>query len=72
MLDVLDDPRRLSNELLKHILAGREHFKSFRSLSLTMDKAQVNGLGLAAGGIVAPDNVAALSVIQVFGNSNPT
>lgn len=64
--DVIDDPRRLCNELFKHVFAGQCHFQRFNSLSITVDKAQVGGLGLFAGGILAPDGHAALSVVQAF------
>ena len=66
ILSVIDKPQRLCNELFKHVFAGQEHFKRFRSLSLTCDKAQVSGLGLLAGAICAPDGHAALMTVQVL------
>jgi len=63
--DVIEDTRRLCNELAKHVFAGLQHFKPFRNLALTCDKAQVGGLGLQAGAFCSTDGHAALSVIQV-------
>lgn len=65
ILDVIENTRHLCNELVKHAFAGQKHFEKFSSLSMCMDKAQVSGLGLYAGAILAPDGHASLSVIQV-------
>ena len=64
-MDLLQEPKRLRNQLAKYVFGGMRLFQNSRHISLANDKANVGGLQLNMAVLVSEENVAVLAPAQV-------